>query len=139
MGGNIAALVGALAPLPVAIAPLAASHSPGPVFTGAVLRGAVAWDALDGVEDPVAAVADLLGHVSVLRLPAPEHTATAVMVAARHDGFVPPEAARALHEHWPGSELRWSRAGHATLLWFGKPALARAVAAAFDRFESAGG
>ena len=137
MGGNIAAMVGALSPVPVAIAPLAASHSPGPVFAGGVLRGAVDWEALAGAPDPVAALGETLGHATVLDLPVPAHTAAAVMVAARHDGFVPPATAMALHDHWPGSELRWVGAGHASMLWFFKRTLARGIADAFDRFERA--
>jgi hypothetical protein len=136
MGGNIAALVGATAGFPVAIAPLAASHSPGPVFLDGVISGGIRWEALGGEPEARDRLRRTLSAVSVLRLPAPAWTATAVLVAAKSDGFVPAEATRRLHEHWPGSELRWRRGGHATLLWRRRATLADAIAASFDRLDS---
>jgi pimeloyl-ACP methyl ester carboxylesterase len=73
---------------------------------------------------------------SVLRLPVPDWTKAAVLVAARRDGFVPTRAVEALHHHWPGSELRWRSGGHATLLWRQRHALADAVADSFDRLAA---
>lgn len=135
MGGNIAALVGASAGFPVAIAPLAASHSPGPVFLDGVISRGIQWEALGGRAAARDRLQRALGAISVLQLPAPPWTRAAVMVAAKSDGFVPAAATRSLHEHWPGSELRWRRGGHATLLWRNRPALADAIATSFDRLD----
>ena len=48
MGGNIGAMVGATAGFPVAMAPLAASYSPGPVFLDGVISNGIQWDQLGG-------------------------------------------------------------------------------------------
>lgn len=133
MGGNLAALVAATMPGPLATAPLAASHSPGPVYLDGVLRHGIAWDSLQGPDDPAGELRRRLTAASALRIPVPEHGATAVIVAARNDGFVPVEAVRALHRHWPGSELRELRGGHATLWYRGKHHLVDAIATAFRR------
>ena len=132
MGGNIGALIGATAGFPVAMAPLAASHSPGPVFLDGVISHGIDWEALGG-RDQAARLRQTLSAASVLDLPPPSWTEAAVLVAGRSDGFVPREATVALHNHWPGSELRWQRGGHATLLWRQRPVLAQAVADSFDR------
>ncbi len=115
MGGNIASLIGATVPFPVAVAPLAASHSPGPVFTQGLLAGAVHWPALGPVAEARTRLADALGAASTLHFPPPPHAATAVLLAARADGYVPRDAVEALHRHWPGSELRWVGGGHVSL------------------------
>jgi len=135
MGGNIGALVGATAGFPVAMAPLAASHSPGPVFLDGVISYGIQWEPLGGT-DQADDLRAALTSASVLRLPAPDWAPAAVMVAARHDGFIPIDAVEALHDHWPGSELRWRRGGHATLLWKQRAALADAILASFDRLPA---
>lgn len=133
MGGNLAALVAATMPGPLAVAALAASHSPGPVYLDGVLRGGIAWEALSGVPDPEDRLRSLLSSVSALDLPAPPHTARAVLVAAAGDAFVSVEATRALHRHWPGSVLWEVPGGHATLWYLGRKRLVEAVVAAFAR------
>lgn len=132
MGGNIGALVGATAGFPVAMAPLAASHSPGPVFLDGVISNGIQWDALGG-ESHRAELRKALTAASVLEVPAPAWAPAAVLVAAHNDGFVPTEAVRALHKHWEGSELRWRKGGHATLLWRQREVLATAITDSFDR------
>lgn len=132
MGGNIGALVGAVAGFPVAMAPLAASHSPGPVFVDGVIRNGIQWQALGG-KDQEDRLRAALSSVSVLNLPAPSWAGSAVMVIGRSDGFIPRSAAEALHAHWPGSELRYRHGGHATVLWRQRPAMADAIADSFDR------
>lgn len=136
MGGNMAAIVSASMPFPVATAALAASHSPGPVYLDGVLRNGIEWDALGGEEEARGRLARLLYRASALRMDPPPHVARAVIVGATRDGFVPPRATTALHEHWPGSELRWVDAGHATLLWRHKNELADAISRSFDRLDA---
>ena len=132
MGGNIGALVGAAAGFPVTMAPLAASHSPGPVFLDGVISNGIVWHALGG-PDRAEDLRTALSSASVLSLPAPSWAAAAVMVAAESDGFITRSAVQRLHAHWPGSELRWRRGGHATLLWRQRAALAQAIADSFAR------
>ncbi len=138
MGGNVAALISSTMPFPVATAPLAASYSPAPVYLDGALRGGIAWDALGDRQRAEPRLRSVLLRASVLDRPAPSHAASAVLVAARSDGYVPPEATRILHNHWPGSELRWVSGGHATLLWLRKAALARAIEASFERLVRLG-
>ena len=133
MGGNIAALVSSTMPFPVATAPLAASYSPAPVYLDGALRGGIDWAALGGRSSAAPRLRDMLLRASVLDRPAPAHARHAVMVSARSDGYVPPAATRALHAHWPGSELRWVGGGHATLLWMHKGSLATAIEDSFGR------
>ncbi len=136
MGGNIAAFVATLSPVPVAAAPLAASHSPAPVFVEGAMRAAINWSALrNGHADPQARLAEVLGELTVLRFPPPPHVRHAVLVAGRNDGYVPEEAVERLHAHWPGSELRWTREGHATLRFLRLPTLVQAILDSFDRFD----
>lgn len=135
MGGNIGALVGATAGFPVAMAPLAASYSPGPVFLDGVISNGIQWKALGG-EQQRDELRRALTAASVLRLPRPAWASSAVLVAARADGFIPKSAVEALHRHWGGSELRWRRGGHATLLWRQRRALADAVADSFARLAT---
>ncbi len=133
MGGNVAALVSSTMPFPVATAPLAASYSPAPVYLDGALRGGIDWTALGGESSAEVRLREALLKASVLDRPAPDHARHAVLVSARSDGYVPPTATRALHAHWPGSELRWVGAGHATLLWLHKSALATAIEDSFLR------
>jgi len=135
MGGNIGAVVGAAAGFPVAMAPLAASHSPGPVFLDGAISNRIVWEALGGTGQQEA-LRQALTSVSVLNLPVPEWAPAAVMMAGKSDGFVPRSAIEALHHHWPGSELRWCRGGHATVLWRRQDELAATIAASFDRLQA---
>ena len=135
MGGNIGALVGATAGFPVAMAPLAASHSPGPVFLDGVISNGIQWDALGG-RGAAADLREALTAASVLRVPSPAWSGAAVLVAAKSDGFIPASAVEQLHQHWTGSELRRRRGGHATLLWRGRAALAQAIDDSFSRVAS---
>ncbi len=131
MGGSLAATVGATLDLPIAVAPLAAAYAPSSVFSEGVLSKGVAWDALEpGGRRRLAEV--LLGP-SLLRIDPTPATRTAVLVGATHDGFVTPPVTQAIHDHWPGSELRWVRAGHATLLWWHIDDLVQAIVDSFAR------
>jgi pimeloyl-ACP methyl ester carboxylesterase len=69
----------------------------------------------------------------VLHVPAPPHTATAVIVGGTKDGYIPRRAVERLHAHWPGSDLRWLPAGHATMIWRHKDSLVDAIIASLER------
>lgn len=136
MGGNIAGFVAATSEVPVAPAPIAASYSPGPVFKHGILRRTVAWEAFGG-ESPetVESVGRIIDAASILRFPAPPHTAAAVLLAATKDGFVPNATTLALHRHWPGSKMDWVTAGHGSLLIRHRDRMVGAIAEAFDRLD----
>ncbi len=133
MGANIASMVAAACGQPVATAALAASHSPGPVFLDGTPAAGVDWNALGGRATARPRLRELLGRASALQMARPVRTDAAVIVGSHRDGFVPASATEALHLHWPGSELRWHRGGHATMLWRGSGRLVDAVASSFDR------
>jgi dienelactone hydrolase len=137
MGGNIAALVSATMSFPVATAGLAASHSPGPVWTEGLLANAIAWDALGGRQRSKE-IAGVLGSASVLNFPPPPHSMTAVLAAPTDDGYIPKTAFEDLHKHWPGSELRWIGGGHASVLLWRKAELAQAIVDSFERLAAEG-
>lgn len=135
MGGNIAALVGALANHPTAIAALAASHSPAPVCLDGVIRNVIDWDALGG-PGAAARLRREFSKATVLAIEPRPHTAAAIVVGGTRDGYIPRYAVEDLHAHWPGSQLRWLEAGHATMLWRHKPALMDAILASFERLAA---
>lgn len=132
MGGNTAALVAATMPFCVASAPLAASHSPGPVFLDGVLREGIAWDALGG-RSREGQLRSTLDAVSVLHIEPAPHTRHAVVVRASRDGYIPRSAVHALADHWRGSELRVVRGGHATAIWYRKDQITDAIVDSFGR------
>ena len=138
MGGNIAALVSATVSFPVATAGLAASHSPGPVWTEGLLAKAIAWDALGGRHQGKE-IARVLGSASVLNFPPQPHCRTAVLAAPTGDGYIPKAAFEDLHKHWPGSELRWIAGGHASVLMWKKDDLVRAIVDSFERLRRSSG
>jgi pimeloyl-ACP methyl ester carboxylesterase len=124
-------------PVDLAVAPLAASHSPGPVFLDGILREGIAWDALGGRAQE-GRLRSTLGAISVLNIEPRPHTAHAVVVRASQDGYIPESAVQALVDHWPGSELRVVRGGHATAIWYRKGQLTDAIVDSFDRLANAG-
>jgi dienelactone hydrolase len=112
MGGQLAAMVGAASPFPVAVAPLAPSASPASVFTRGLLRRWVDLRALAGGGGRAAAQSRLrqvLARYDVRALPRPK--GPAVVLAADRDGIVPPEEPALIAGHW-SAELRWVRGGH---------------------------
>jgi hypothetical protein len=135
MGGTLAALVSSSLAPPLATAPLAGAHSPGPVYLDGIISKAIAWRALGG-RQASGELRRVLLRASALDLPARPHHRTAVVAVARNDGFVPLGASARLAEHW-GAELRTIPGGHATVLWRRRAALADAVADAFDRLAAA--
>lgn len=132
MGGNIAALIGATMDRKVAIAALAASHSPAPVWLDGLAGELIDWRALGG-RDQAGRLREELGKATVLAVPPRAHTSHSVILGATGDGYIPQTATEALHRHWPGSELRWFPGGHATLMWRRKTDLVDAIEDSFER------
>ena len=136
-GGMMAAFGAALSPFPVAVAPRGAACAAERVFTRAALATTMRWDVLAAEAGSLDAArkyfAKCLEPVRVDRLPPPIAPRKAILVASRHDGFIPPSEAEALHAAWPGSELRWLDAGHVTGLVLRHPKHRRAILDAFER------
>jgi hypothetical protein len=139
-GGMMTAFCAALTPFAVAAIPRAAGCSAVPIFTEMALGRRFAWDRLAEPFESVDAARDhfrrCLQPVDVRRFPAPIDTSLAVIVASRHDRFIPLAEANALERHWAGARMRWVEAGHFTgALLFGRVQLeaVRTAFAAFDR------
>jgi hypothetical protein len=125
MGGQMAAMIAASSPFPLAVAALAPSVTPASVFVVGYLRHAVDLAALGGPEAK-AALDRRLRRFDVRALPPPPPGSSAVVVGARRDGIVPPADPLAIAEHW-GAELRWLDAGHVSAVLFHGEGLRRAV------------
>lgn len=142
MGGQMAAMVGASVPFPVACVPIAATCSPDAALRDGVLRHVAHWSALAASgEDPEAARRALCAHLarfSVTAIPPPVCTDAAIVVGASADGVVPPAEARKIAEHW-GAELRWMDAGHVSAVLRRQGEMREAIADAVDRLEASSG
>jgi len=140
MGGQMAAMVGAAIPFPVAVVPIAATFSPDSVFKGGVLRGVANLAALRDAGEPEAAtlarLTEMLERLSIARLPAPVFPAAAIVVGTAEDGVVPPAEARKIAAYW-GCELRWLPAGHVTAVLRHQGAMRTAIADAIARLDAA--
>ena len=118
MGGHMAAITAAVCPFPLACAALATGASAAPIYTKGLLSWSIDLAALagkTGVQSEanerlrrLIEAADLTRHAPPLRADA------AVLVGCARDGYISPAEIQRLHEYWPGSELRWLRAGHVT-------------------------
>ncbi|MFT5354631.1 MAG: hypothetical protein ACI9KE_001838 [Polyangiales bacterium] len=134
-GGMMAAFGAALSDFPVSVSPRGTGCSAEAVFTSAALTTTMRWDVLaaeaGSMESARRYFAECLEPVRLDRLPAPVAPERAILVASRHDGFIPPSEVHALHEVWKGSELRWLNAGHVTGLVLQHRAHRRAIVDSF--------
>lgn len=135
-GGMMAAFGAALSDFPVSVSPRGAACAAETVFTSAALSRTMRWDVLaaeaGSMESARRYFAECLEPVRLDRLPVPVAPERAILVASRHDGFIPAAEARALHEVWKGSELRWLEAGHVTGLVLQHRAHRRAIVDSFS-------
>lgn len=117
-GGMMAAFGAALSDFPVSVTPRGTACAAEAVFTNAALSSTMRWDVLAAEAGSMQSArryfAECLEPVRLDRLPVPVAPERAILVASRHDGFIPPSGAQALHALWKGSELRWLDAGHVT-------------------------
>lgn len=134
-GGVMSAFAAAVSDFPLAAIPRGAARSAAPIFTEGALSGAMAWDVLAAEAGSLQAARkvflEALEPVRVDRYPVPQDTSRAVLVASRHDGFIPAEEVEALHRHWPGSRIRWIEGGHLSGLVLHHHVHRRAVLEAF--------
>ena len=139
-GGFMAAFAAAFVDFPVVVVPRAAGTRAAPVLTEWALRRAVHWPSLaresGGVDAARAELAHHLGVVDLTRFPPPVAPELATVLVARHDRVFPEHTGRALHAHWPGSELVVSNASHVTSALLNDDVHARSVVAAFRRAQA---
>ncbi len=142
MGGSMAAQVAALEEGPVAMIGCVTAHSASAVFTEGILSRYLAWEVLErqlgGQGGAVALMRELLDRTDIRRLPPLQRPAAAFLVAAANDAYIPRASAQMLHDHWPGSTLRWLDGGHVGAFLFHRPAFLAAIRAAFIALGAAG-
>lgn len=126
MGGSMAASTAAMIESPLRAAVCIGPVGPAPAFTQGALTIQVDWRALAaGYDLPYgtdeasmasikAALNQTMGVVDLRGFAPAVRPDWAILVGARHDGYVPADSVTALHEHWPGSEIRWINASHVT-------------------------
>ena len=140
MGGHMAAITAAVSPFPLACAAMAAGASgqqrlysrPAVVERG--LRGA--WAVPGGATQQAAArerLLHLFAVADVTCFSAPMRSDAAVIAGCKRDGYVLRSETERLHQHWPGSTLRWIPAGHFSALVSSRRALCDCVADAVEK------
>jgi len=136
MGGHMAAITAAVSPFPLACAALAAGASGSSIYTRGLLSWSVDFTALGGgVTQRAAAQArlqQLFAVADVTCFPAPMRSDAAIIAGCKRDGYVLRSETERLHQHWPGSSLRWIPAGHFSALISSRRALCDCVADAVE-------
>ena len=131
MGGHMAAITAAASPFPVGCAAFATGASAAPIYTKGLLSWSIDLKALTTDQDQQQAARNrlhrLIQAADVTRQSPPIRTDAAFLVGCARDGYVLANEVKRLHEHWPGSTLRWLPAGHVTGLFFFRAALRDAV------------
>lgn len=135
MGGSLAAATSATMPRPVATTSISGAHGPGPVFTEGPISRGIDWQALGGKESALPRLAGLLATASVRTMPQLAHHPAAVVLTGSRDGIVRPAWTRELAAHWDAEYRIVDGAGHATLLWRHRPAMADAIVRSFERLS----
>ncbi len=137
MGGHMAAITAAVSPFPLACAALAAGASASSVYTSGLLSWSVDFTGLGGGATQRAAARERLQHLfavaNVTCFPAPMRADAAVISGCKRDGYVLRSETERLHQHWPGSTLRWIPAGHFSALVSSRRALCDCVADAIGK------
>ena len=128
----MAAITAAVSPSPVACAALATGASAAPIYTKGLLSWSVNLNALTPSQGQQLAAKErlriLIEAADLTRHSPPLRSDAAVLVGCKRDGYILANEVERLHQHWPGSTLRWLPAGHVTRLVFFRTALCDAVA-----------
>lgn len=136
MGAAHAGAVAALDPAgPPTLLSAVAYTSTVPFLDGA-LRPFIAWSALGGEEAGSARLRELLGQISLLRLPTPARPDRIVLLAGRHDRYIDPAAVERLAAAWR-VEIGWRPHDHAGLWFFDRRQFADAALRALDARDRA--
>src|SRR5208283_5149925 len=137
MGGHMAAITAAVSPFTLACAALAAGASASSVYTRGLLSWSVDFTGLGGGATQRAAARERLQHLftvaDVSCFPPPTRSDAAVIVGCKRDGYVLRSETERLHQHWPGSTLRWIPAGHFSALLSRRRALCDCVVEAVEK------
>ena len=137
MGGHMAAITAAVSPFPLACAAMAAGASASSVYTRGLLSWSVDFSALGGGSTQRAAaqarLRQLFAVADVTCFPAPMRADAAVIAGCQRDGYVLRTETERLHQHWPGSTLRWISAGHFSALVSSRRTLCDCVADAVEK------
>ena len=137
MGGHMAAITAAVSPFPLACAAMAAGASGSSVYTRGLLSWSVDFSALGGGATQRAAAQARLEHLftvaDVTCFSAPMRADAAVIAGCKRDGYVLRSETERLHQHWPGSTLRWIAAGHFSALVSSRRALCDCIADAVEK------
>ena len=136
MGGHMAAKVGVLSDVPMAIVGCVTPHSATAVFTEGLLMNYCDWKALnmgsDGQESAYDRMRELLKLTDIRLLPLPARPQAAFLIGAEKDAYIPATSVQALHRHWPGSTLRWVPSGHVGTFLFYRKAYLNAIQDALE-------
>lgn len=137
MGGFMAGFSAQTTPFAVAAIPCAAGDTAAATLIESPLRDMCDWKRLardaGGPEHAEWQMRQTLSALALSGHGTPVAPEAAIVVGVRNDAFVPPQQAVALHEHWPGSELRWMDGGHTTGWLFHAAAMREAIFDAFQR------
>jgi len=76
---------------------------------------------------------ELLDVTDLRQYSPPRLPEAAFLVAASRDAYIPPASATLLHDHWPGSTMRWLRSGHVGAFLFHRSDFLKAIRDAFSR------
>jgi pimeloyl-ACP methyl ester carboxylesterase len=137
MGGHMAAITAAVCPFPLACAALATGASAAPIYTEGLLSWSIDLAALAGETGMQSEASErlrrLIERADLTRHTPPLRADAAILVGCARDGYIMRAEIQRLHQHWPGSELRWLRAGHVTAVLRRRNFLRGAVVDAIER------
>lgn len=140
MGGHMAAKIGTLSNIPMAIVGFVTPHSAAAVFTEGLLMRYCAWPALskgfDNQDSAYRRMQELLQLTDIRHLPAPSRPQAVFLVGAKNDAYIPAESVHLLHRHWPGSTLRWIPGGHVGAFLFYRKDFLNAIREALEAMDS---
>ncbi|KAK1367461.1 hypothetical protein POM88_043022 [Heracleum sosnowskyi] len=142
---NIATMVGALHPTPIATLPFLSPHSAVVAFCEGILKHGTAWEALREditlQKDPMTLeevrerMRTVLSLTDVTRFPIPKNPDSVIFVAATDDGYIPKHSVLELQKAWPGSEVRWVTGGHVSSFLLHNDEFRRAIIDGLDRLQ----
>ena len=136
MGGQMAAMVGSQIREPIAIVPCVAPHSAAAVFLDGVMSKSydprVLHSEFEHEDHSMDFLRSILERCDVRLFPPPFYPQASILVGALHDAYILPDAVLKLHEHWPGSQLRWLNTGHIGAFLFYRDHFQQAILEAFS-------
>jgi len=114
MGGHMAAITAAVAPMPLACAAMATGASASAIYTRGLLSRSVDFETLGG--EARARLRELFDVADITNFRPPIRVDAAMVSGCIRDGYVLASETERLHRHWKGSVLRWIEAGHFSAL-----------------------